>query len=221
MKNYIIIFFCVIQSCNSAAQNDSLCEKYCIASIELVFEYQLYGDSSKLDTALYYTELALPICSLKYVPNLLGRKLGIFSLMRNYDAGIKFIQTLKNPFIDDIPYYNSVLLKRFYAMKSLYEGDTATYKKYVYSILDEITSFIIEHQTTLDSLCKNDLLTIWENPLCFAQIQYYYYKSFLVSSDVLSNEFDLLKQKEYDSEYLDFIKLSLKEEGDFLFYQFY
>jgi hypothetical protein len=219
MKNYLIILFCILQGCNSAAQNDSLCDKYRIITSQLVIDYQLYGDTAKLDTALHYLELALSCCSDKYSPNDKGRKLQILSIMRNYDAGMEYIATLKDPFMDDIPYYNSVLLKRFQAMKSLYQGDTAAYKQYVYSILDEITPFMIEHRATLDSFCKNDLETIWKSSLWFAQMQYYFYKSFIESSDFMLKEFDLLKHKDYNPEYIEYIELMLRDATeDFLFY---
>jgi uncharacterized protein YceK len=218
MRNYLIIFCCLLQGCNSVAQNDSLCEKYRMTSAELVLDYQLYGDTANLDTALYYLDMALSCCPRKYFVNDIGRKLQILSLMRDYDACIEIIPTLENPLLYEFPYYNSVLLKRFYAMRSLYQGDTATYKQYVYSILDELTPFIAEHQETLDSLCKNDLETIWKSSLWFAQTQYYFYKSFIENADFLPQEFDLLKQKGYDFEYIEYIESMLKDAEDFLFY---
>jgi len=219
MKNYLIILFCVLQGCNSAAQDSTLCDKYNLASADLILEFEMYGDTTKLDSALHYTELALSCCPHKNYANLIGRKLGILSLQHDYDAGIELISTLEDPFLWEIPYYNSVLLKRFYAMKSLYQGDTVTYKQYVHSILEEITPFIIEHQATLDTLCKNDLSTIFKNSLSFAQIQYYYYKSIVESSDTISKELDLLKQKGYEHRYIRFIEAVF--EKDFLFYQIF
>jgi len=223
MKNYLIILFCVLQGCNSVAQSDSLCEKYRVTAAELALEYQLYSDTTKLDSALYYTELALSCCPHKHIPNLILRKLAYLTFMHNYDAGIELIPTLDNPFFYYIPYYNSVLLKRFYAMKSLYEGDTATCNQYVHSILEEITPFTAEHQATIDSLCKNDLSTIFQDSLfslCFAQMQYYYYKFYIEGADVLSQELDLLRQKGYDLEYIEYIQLGIKEE-DFLYFYMY
>jgi len=224
MKNYIIILFCVLQGCSSTAQNDACCERNSNLSADFLYEYMYFttDDILKLDTALLYVELAITCCPRKSYPNLIGRKLGILSLMRNYDAGIEFIPTLTDQLLTDLPYYNSVLLKRFYAMKSLYEGDTVLCNQYVYSIIEEIAPFITEHQETIDSLCKNDLSTILKDywyVLCFAQIQYYYYKSIVESADILYEEFNLLRQKGYDLEYIDDIKRAL--ENDFLFYQLY
>jgi hypothetical protein len=221
MKNYIIFFFCVIQSCNSASQNDSLCEKCNIASSNLVYEFEIEGDSTKLDSALYYVELGIANCP-KYKGNLILRKLGILSFKRDYDTGIEFIPTLKNPFFDDLPYYNSVLLKRFYAMRSLSQGDTVTYKQYVYSILDAITPFMIEHQAALDSLCKNDdMSTILANSLSFLHWQYYFYRAIIEDPVVLAKEFDLLRQKGYNSQYIKMLETMYQGEEDFLIFSVY
>jgi len=220
MKNYLIFLFCILQGCNSAAQNDSLCDKYKLAVSEFELEYKLYGDTAKLDSALYYMELVIIHCPHDSIGQLTWYKLGLLSLKHNYDAGIELIPTLKNPFFYEIPYYNSVLLKRFKAMKSLYEGDTATYKQYVYSILEEIAPFIAEHQATLDTLCKNNLSTIFKNSTYpFTQIQYYYYKSLIESDEILETELDVLKQKGYDLEYIEYIKLGFTD--DFLIYEMY
>jgi len=219
IKKYIIFLLCILHGCNSPAQNSTLCEEYNKKSAELVFEYQMYEDISKLDSALYYIELSMPICSFKHLPNLVGRKLGILSIKHDYDAGIDYISTIADSLISIYPYYKTVLLKRFYAMKCLYEGDTIQRNKYVHSIIEDIEPFIIEQQSIIDSICKNDLSQIFQNRLFLAPQQYYFYKSIIEDSVTFKNELDKLKQKGYNPEYIELIEVICKE--DFLIYQLY
>lgn len=219
MRKYSIILFCILQSCSSSAQDAVLCEQYNTMSSELVFEFQMYGDTSKLDSALYYVEVAIPQCS-KYELLLITRKLGILSLKHDYDTGIGYIPSICDSLLDFYPYYKTILLKRFYAMKSLYEGDTILRDQYIHSIIEDITPFIIAKQGMIDTLCKNnDLSFIAHNTLSFAFGQYYYYRSIIEDKTTILNEMKLLKQKGYNPEYIEWIEAICEE--DFLIFQLF
>lgn len=219
MKNYLIILFCILLYYNSSAQENAFCEQYNTKSSELIFEFQMYGDTAKLDTALYYIEIAIPQCP-KYEVLLVTRKLGVLSVKHNYDAGIAYIPSISDSLFDFYPYYKTVLLKRFYAMKSLYEGDSIQRDKYVHSIIEDITPFIIANQSKIDTLCKNDNISlILQNTFFFALSQYYYYRSIIEDKTTILNEMNLLKQKGYNAECIELIEAICEE--DFLISQLF
>ena len=219
MKNYLIIMFCILLFYSSSAQEDAFCEQYNTMSSELIFEFQMYGDTAKLDSALYYIEIAIPQCP-KYEVLLVTRKLGVLSVKHNYDAGIAYIPSISDSLLDFYPYYKTILLKRFYAMKSLYEGDSIQRDQYVYFIIEDIAPFIIANQSRIDTLCKNDNISfILQNTLSFALSQYYYYRSIIEDKTTILNEMKLLKQKGYNAEYIELIEAICEE--DFLIFQLF
>jgi hypothetical protein len=201
----------------SYSQKDSIFQNLNIISANFLDEYQLFEDSTLLDSALFYTELGIVTTPTKIIFK--GRKLLILSLKHDYDGGLDFIKTLKNPFFPSFPYYNDVLFKRFQAMKYLYMGDSIMYYEVVNSIITEIKPYFIEKQELFDSLCKNDLNTIFKNEQYFLFFQYYYYQSLILDHDTFSQELLIMKSKGYSSECIDFIKLSC--EDNFLEYNLF
>ncbi len=219
MKFKSVILLIILISINvgvSFSQKDSISGNLSLISSNFLDEYQLFGDSTLLDSALFYNELGIINTTNM---NFIGRKLLILSLKHDYDSGLDFIKTLKNPFFPSFPYYNDVLYKRFNAMKYLYLGDSIMYYEVVNSIITEIKPYFIEKQELFDSLCKNDLNTIFKNEQYFLFFQYYYYQSLILDHDTFSQELLIMKSKGYSSECIDFIKLSC--EDNFLEYNLF
>jgi hypothetical protein len=187
------------------SQSDSLCQEINLQSSDFVNKFQTLNDSTFLDSALYYTDLGILNCSNN--DNLIGRKLFILSLKHEYDQGIQLIKTLRDPFFISFPYYNDVLLKRFYAMKSLYNRDSISYLRYINSIITDIEPYFIKNQEFFDRLCKNKLDVILNNELYFLFFQYYYYISLIWDADTFSNELMIMLNKGYNSECIDLLKM--------------
>lgn len=219
MKKYSIILFFILQIISISGQNDTLCQNYNIKSTYLIDEFQMDGNVAKLDSALYYVEKAIPICSFRYQPNLVGRKLGILSLKHEYNIGIDYIKTINDSLLPAYPYYKTVLIYRFYAMKSLYEGDTIQRNNYINLIIENIHTFINENQTSIDNMCKEELSMIFKNTMFFTPMQYYYYKSVIEDPIIFEKELNSLLQKGYNPDYIEWIRTICEE--DFLIFQLF
>ncbi|MBP1673263.1 MAG: hypothetical protein H6Q25_1078 [Bacteroidetes bacterium] len=217
LKSIILLIILISISVGvSFSQKDSTSQNFSLISSNFLDEYQLFGDSTLLDSALFYTELGIVTTTNM---NFIGRKLLILSLKHDYDGGLDYIKTLNNPFSPSFPYYNDILVKRFQAMKYLYLGDSIMYYEVLNSIISEIKPYFIEKQELFDSLCKNDLNIIFKNEQYFLFFEYYYYQSLILDHDTFSHELLIMQNKGYSSECIDFIKLNC--EDNFLEYNLF
>jgi len=197
MNKLLVIFIIVIVQCNSQNGKNvkseiDTCEKYKVKTGKLIENFYLNGDTTSLDSAIYYIDIAIERCPEKKFFNL--RKLSILSLKQEFSKAINLINNLEDTLFTDMPYYNDVLLMRFKAMKAQSEGNMQERDMYINRIIKRINMFLYENEQKVDFLLRSSNTSeILENPLATALTQSYYYKSLVKGKNVIKSE---LKEKQ-------------------------
>lgn len=195
---YIIIFLSIIfsQECRGAnKENEERCERLSEKVNILYFEYSFFNDTTytRLDSALCLIDSLTSVCD-KYYVGLSTTKIKILSLKKEYMEAIGFINTLEKDKI--LPLNKSILLKRFYAMKAISNGDSISFNKYLKSIVEELKVNMTENSKEIDSVFRlPNILDITKNRHVYSVIQYYYYRSQIEGSTKISLELDSIQQR--------------------------
>ena len=194
------------------------CEEYNEKSYEFLNSFFIDNDTLLLDSSSFYVYQAINNCE-EYNKIIIFRELTILSLKHDYDKALLFIDKYVWE-MDELPYYKSVLKKRFRAMELQSKGNMIERNKYLKSAVTEIDEFIVLNKTKVESLFKKDIKDILINPLHMAIIQNYYYKSLLYGSESIKKELDSIQKS--DDTNKDFIEM-LKDfmDEDFMVFNGY
>lgn len=181
-------------SCTMDNTNNTKCAEYNKKSADLIYQYYLSNDSTKLDSALTYTEIGIARCDS--LGRLLGiRKLGILSLKKEYGQALDFIPELdQDP--AELPYYFMLLRERFRAMKAQSEGNSIDRNMSLNLIIEQLGGFVQQHKDEIDSLfAMNNTSAILSDPLSTAITQWYYYRAQIEGKDPIKRELEARELK--------------------------
>jgi len=161
-----------------------------------IMQYQLTNDTMALDSALLLIERGIHCCPNSDIV-LKTRKIQALTFARKYEEAILFLKSIKNPLIENLPYYNDYLLHRLLAMQCLFQKDTLKYIEHLDETLVILESFKAKNQKELLSLYHlNREDSILSNPLILFVDSYYYCKFKRFGEDSIEKEIQLLEKKE-------------------------
>ena len=188
------------------------CQECNEKSYEFLNKFFINNDTLLLDSSSFYIHQAINNCK-KYNKIIIFRELTILSLKHDYDKALLFIDKYVWE-MDDLPYYKSVLKKRFRAMKLQSKGNMIERNEYLKSTVSEIDEFIGLNKRKVDSLFKmKDIKDILNNPLHMAIIQDYYYKSLLYGPDSIKKELDSIqKSDDINKDFIEMLKDFMDED---------
>lgn len=213
MYKLIALIF-LINSCNQKSSNNhKTCEEYNVLSYNCISEYYHDGNESHLDTALTYIDAAILNCN-NYKKLFSLRKLSIFSIRKEFNNALCFIDSLNNDFNNDLPYFTKLLKYRFMAMQYEFANDLSSRDSCLNIVLIDLNSFLIENKTKIDSLVAlPDLNSILSNKLSTSFVQYYYYKSIIYGIDNTKKEIRETQIKTNGNlDFFEYIEICLEEE---------
>lgn len=216
MKNIIIIAALFFIQCNNSLKTKketTNCDEYKIKSAECISRFYNDDELKHLDTALALINKGLKGCD-KYQGLFTIRKLGLFSLKKEYDLALSFIDSLDKKLFNDLPFYQKMLKNRFLAMKAQENNDYELRNSYLNSITDDINKYLISKKSEIDTLLvQKDINKILSNPNSTALTQYYYYKSIVDGKEKIEEELNN-KQKDINGnkDFFDYLKTSLDED---------
>lgn len=216
--NKLIILVFVISSCNQKSSiENKTCVEYNILYNNCISMYYHDGNNAHLDSALIYIDEAILNCNnSKKLFSL--RKLSVYSIRKEYDKAISFIDKLDDDFNNDLPYFKKLLKYRFMAMQYDFVNDLTNRDSCLKIALNDIDSFLLDNKTKMDSLLAlTDLNAIMSNKLSTSFVQYYYYKSIIYGIDNTKKEIREMQIKTKGNEkYFDYVEICLDE--DFLLF---
>lgn len=211
MKSAITIFlsFICIQ-CNTQEQVDK-CHINNEKSARCILEYQMTGNTTCLDSALFYINEVFGACQNDY--GLALRKVAIYTEKRDYEQAIDFIDSLDRR-LYYLPYYKNLVLNRVKAMKAQSEGDPVTRNKFINAIILEVGDYMVQHKNEIDSFIKlPNIQSILTSRFNMIPIQYYYYKSMVEGIDKTKSQVDSLQRAiSGNEEYFEMIKGYMEED---------
>lgn len=155
MKMYSFFFVLIFNGICSGCQGDTKSEKdkckeaYKEANVRLNEFYQK-ADQKKLDTALYIVEKNINACP-DYNVRMVNLKIRILILLKAYDRGYKFIDSLDEEKFDK-PYKKSFYLKSFRAMGLESQGDSVNRNKQYLGIIDDVLGYIKLHPSDREAI---------------------------------------------------------------------
>lgn len=176
---------------------------------ELILDYYLADDSSKLDSALIYINEGIKNC--KDHERLFSlRKLGILSLSHNFTDAVLFIEKSNNSVLIE----KNFLLNRFLAMQAHFAGDMGKRNAYLKAIILELDLFLATNDEEIKILLKlTDVNEILNSKFTTPLMQYYYYKSILEGSENIKAELNLqYKNKIISKELVDILTSTFDED---------
>lgn len=209
---YILVILLICQ-CTSISKVDDYCKKLNQQSVDYIYNFQMEGDSTYLDSALVCINSALEKCK-EQNELFIFRKLDVLSKKRDFSEAIYLVDSVNRPLFPRLPYYNAYLINRFKAMDYQLKGDLKNRNKCLKIITDDIQKFISLNEGKVDSLYHTtDIEEILRNPLHFTVIQFYYSKSIMQGSDFVMLELESLQsQKHINEDYFNLIGNTLKED---------
>lgn len=195
------------------------CKEYNKKSFSLINKFYINGDTSNLDSAVYYIDKALSLSSCEKYQGLLSlRKIGILSIKRDYPNALTFIDSLNNNLYSNLPYFKDLLRDRFKAMEAQKKGNKVMRDYYLKSIVKLLENYLSENSTKIDSLLKSsDANKILGTSQATAFTEYYYYKSILVGKEKIIDELQMQqKSKRLNKGFYDYLISYLREQNDFM-----
>lgn len=218
MSKLIFSFIFLFSQCVSSTQKDiDICEKNNVKSSELISQFYIDNDTLLLDSALFYIDEIYQKCdNLKGLLSL--RKLGLFSMTKDYSKALVFINSLNADFFGDLTYFNSFLMNRFNAMLYQDIGDLDKRNEYLKFIVNEIEDFLVDNEEKVNSLFSlSEIEDILSKPISTSLMQYYYYKALLDGIENIEAELKYREEtKGGNKEFYEVIKTTFQE--DFMVY---
>lgn len=215
----VILIFIQFDVLATKVVKTDTCKEYNKKSFNLINKFYIDGDTSDLDSAVYYINKALSLSSCEKYQGLLSlRKIGILSIKRDYPNALTFIDSLNNNLYSDLPYFKDLLRDRFQAMEAQEKGNKVMRNYYLKSIIKLLENYLSKNRTKIDSLLElPDVNKIIGTSQATAITEYYYYKSILVGKEKIIDELQMQqKSKGLNKEFYDYLISYLQEQNDFM-----
>ena len=219
MKKMSPIVFCTIVAAlhlSVCAQNMNFCDSCIVVAQNYIWKYSYEKKTVLLDSAMLTLDLARPKCTDH--PNLILEKLEVYSLKRQYDTAIMFLEEIHDELmpVSDMPFYWDNCKNRFYAMKYEHEGDFTKRDRYIRHIVKDIHGYLKANQQALDSICAgSNSIEISLNTLGWSQWLYFYYIWVIERNKNFHRKLYALLRKGYNHDYIEEIRKTTIED-DFL-----
>jgi hypothetical protein len=212
MEKLLLLTVLFFYNCyNLTIQESSWCEMIAEKTNELILDYYLDDDSSKLDSALIYINEGIKNCK-DYERLFSLRKLGILSLSHNFTDALLFIEKSN----DSVLIEKNFLLNRFLAMQAHFTGDMGKRNAYLKAIISELDMLLDANDEEIKILFRlTDANEILNSKFTTPLMQYYYYRSILIGSESIKDELNLhYKNKIISEEFLEILTATF--DADFL-----
>lgn len=210
MAKFLILTVIFFYNCDHITiMEPSLCEKIAEKTNELILDYYLEDDSSKLDSALIYINEGIENC--KDHERLFSlRKLGILSLRHNFSDALLFIEKSS----DIVLIEKNFLLNRFLAMQAHFAGDMVKRNAYLKDIIIDLEMLLASNDKDIKTLLTlTDVTEILNSSFTTSLMQYYYYKSILEGSENIKAELNLrYKNGIISEEFIDILTSTFDED---------
>lgn len=147
----ILIFSVACTSCHATNKSDSTnCRKFYNEANKKLNEYYQYADLKNLDTALSTIDANISNCS-EYEAKMVNLKIRLLILLKSYDRGYKFIDSLDEAKFDKL-YKKKFYLKTFKIMELENNGDSASIKEQYKEIVSDISRYLIKHPSDKEAI---------------------------------------------------------------------
>jgi hypothetical protein len=210
MVRFLLLTVLFFYNCDHFTINESsLCEMIAEKTNELILDFYLEDDFSKLDSALIYINEGIENCK-DYERLFSLRKLGILSLRQNFSDALLFIEKSN----DSVLIEKNFLFNRFLAMQAQFAGDMAKRNAYLKEIIKDLDMLLASNDKEIKSLLTlTDVSEILNSSFTTTLMQYYYYKSILEGSEYIKSELDLhYKNRIISEEFFDIMTSTFDED---------
>lgn len=195
VRNSLLVFASLLLfSCFKGTQNlsDKDCQNNLYRANFYLNDYYADGDEESLRLSLSMVDSVFNFCPENKAQSV-GLKITLLMLLRDYDQGVEFVNTLDEKGFDK-PYKRSMYLSTFKALSCEVKGDSVQRDVYLKKFMDEIENHI--SRNPMDKSAIADLF--------FTKIKFY-------PKEVVMEEIDQLqKNSEIDKEFYEALKESVK-----------
>lgn len=219
MKFLSLILLFAFSGCNLSNEDNSItCDELNIKTVELIDGYYATNDKAYIDSTLILLNEGIKKCD-DYRKLFSLRKLGVLSIINEYEEAINFINKIdKSLFVSD-PFYLKVIEFRFKAAQKFYQRNSESGNYYLQKIVDLLDNYIKENDNEFNELfSQREISIILQNSMSTAFIQYANYLALLNGRDSTANHINFLFQSNgWNMELYDMI-LNFIENEDILIF---
>jgi hypothetical protein len=156
---YVLLISVIFFGCSGRSHSgDRDCKEIYKQANTLLNDYYEDANPKKLDSALFIVENNLESCR-DYYTGVVSLKIRLLILLKAYDRGYKFVDSLDLERFDK-PYKKNLYLRNFKAMKLDSSGDLANRDKEYFGMINDINEYIKKHPQDKEAIA--DLFFIKE-----------------------------------------------------------
>ncbi|MRG44839.1 hypothetical protein GFS24_06920 [Chitinophaga sp. SYP-B3965] len=191
---FALMFSKICVSCQGVNKSDSSnCQKLYKEANNKLNEYYQFADQKKLDTVLSIIDENINACP-EYEVKMVNLKVRSLTLLKTYDRGYKFIDSLDEAKFDK-SYKKKFYLANFKVMALESAGDSAGIYKQYKKIIHEISEYVAGNPSDKDAIAD----------LFFTKVK-------IESKPEVLRDLELMRQKNsIDSNFFDGLKTAIFE----------